>query len=248
MALFWPMKSLTANEPSEKDEPARPYYYRPVERGEPKVINFDIAVYGGTPAGVAAAIQAARMGKKVVLLSFNRHVGGMTSGGLTATDIGKRESIGGLALEFFKNIGRIRDFRPSRAESVFRKMLARAGVTVLLDRPLESVAMKNGRLVSATMETGETVQAAVFVDTTYEGDLLAAAKVSYYVGREPAGAYGESLAGQWQKIFPCGCLPILPAADQSLRGPGRPEIGVVARDIAGTAGKTGRRRLQGAGL
>jgi len=66
----------------------QPRYYEKVERGEPKQLEFDVAVYGGTPAGVTAAIQSARMGKRAVLLSFNRHVGGMTSGGLTATDVG----------------------------------------------------------------------------------------------------------------------------------------------------------------
>ena len=177
-----------------------PRYYCPLTPVEAKQIECDVAVYGGTPAGVTAAIQAARMGKKVVLLSFNRHVGGMTSGGLTATDVGRKDSIGGLALEFYKRIDRIRDFRPSQAESLYRKMLTEAGTPVLLRRCLQSVKIKDGRLVSATMESGETVKAAMFVDATYEGDLLAAANVSYRVGREPAAAYGESLAGLWQQI------------------------------------------------
>jgi hypothetical protein len=177
-----------------------PRYYEQVKPGQPKTIACDVAVYGGTPAGVTAAIQSAREGRKTVLLSFNRHVGGMTSGGLTATDLGKKESIGGVALEFFTRIGRARDYRPSEAEALFRKMLDEAGVQVLLARALTSVEMKQNRLVSATMETGETIRAAVFVDSTYEGDLLAVANVSYRVGREPAGAYGESLGGQWQEI------------------------------------------------
>ncbi|MFA7172228.1 MAG: FAD-dependent oxidoreductase [Kiritimatiellia bacterium] len=176
------------------------YYYRKAGPDKPKVLEYDIAVYGGTPAGVTAAIQAANSGKKAVLLSFNRHVGGMTSGGLTATDVGQKESIGGLASQYYNRIGRIRNFSPSQAEALFLKMLDEANVTVLLGRCLESVDIKDGRLVSATMESGETVKAAVFIDTTYEGDLLAAANVSYCVGREPASAYAESLAGQWQKV------------------------------------------------
>ena len=176
------------------------YYYRNAEPEKPKLIECDVVVYGDTPAGVTAAIQAARMGRKAVLLSFNRHVGGMTSGGLTATDVGNKESIGGLALEFYTRIGKISNFRPSEAESLFLKMLDEAGVPVLFERCLESVEIKDGRLVSATMETGETIKAAVFIDATYEGDLLAAANVSYRVGREPASAYGESLAGQWQRV------------------------------------------------
>ena len=202
-------------------------YCRRVDPGKPRLVECDVAVYGGTPAGVTAAIQAARMGHKAVLLSFNRHVGGMTSGGLTATDIGNRASIGGLALEFYTRIGRLRSFRPSEAESLFLRMLAEAGVPVLLGRCLVSTEMKDGRLVSATMETGETVRAAVFIDATYEGDLLAAANVSYRVGREPAGAYGESLAGQWQNIswqnvYQFCRLPLSPYVE-----PGGPETGLL---------------------
>jgi pyruvate/2-oxoglutarate dehydrogenase complex dihydrolipoamide dehydrogenase (E3) component len=190
---------------AETDASNHPRYYRQVERGPAKTIGRDVVVYGGTPAGVTAAIQAARMGRKTVLLSFNRHVGGLTSGGLTsggltsggltATDIGNRAAIGGMAIEFYHRIGKIKDFRPSEAESLFLKMLAEAGVPVLFERCLESVEMKDGRLVSATMETGETFTEAMFVDATYEGDLLAAANVSYQVGREPAATYGESLGG-----------------------------------------------------
>ena len=180
------------------------------------------------------------MGKKAVLLSFNRHVGGMTSGGLTATDVGKKESIGGLALEFYTRIGRISNFRPSEAESLFLKMLDEAGVTVLFERCLESVEMKDGRVVSATMETGETIKAAMFVDATYEGDLLAAANVSYRVGREPAGAYGESLAGQWQKVswknvYQFCRLPLSPYVE-----PGNPESGLlpeISSEPPGNAGE-----------
>ncbi len=190
----------SSNGPDEDFDMHKPHYYRQVKREKPKLIECDVAVYGGTPAGVTAAIQAARSGKKAILFSFNRHVGGMTSGGLTATDVGKKESIGGLAMEFYTRIGKIGNFRPKQAESLFLKMLDEEGVLVLFERCLESAEIKDGRLVSISMETGETIKAAIFVDATYEGDLLAAAKVSYHVGREPAGAYKESLAGQWQKI------------------------------------------------
>jgi hypothetical protein len=167
---------------------------------KPELIECDVAVYGGTPAGVMAAIQVARMGHKAVLLSFDRHVGGMTSGGLTATDIGKKESVGGLALEWYTRIGKISDFHPSLAESLFLKMLDEAGVPVLFERCLESVGMENGRMMSAALETGASIKAAMFIDASYEGDLLAAAGVSYRVGREPRSAFNESLAGQWQQV------------------------------------------------
>jgi len=212
---------------AEKKLDNMPYYYRKVESGKSKLIECDVAVYGGTPAGVTAAIQAARMGKKAILISFNRHVGGMTSGGLTATDIGKKETVGGLALEFYDRIGRIRMFSPSEAETLYLKMLDEEGVSVLFERCLESVVMEDGQLVTITMETNETFEADMFIDATYEGDLFAAANVSYRVGREPASAYGESLGGQWQKVswqyvyqF-CG-LPISPYVE-----PDNPESGLL---------------------
>jgi hypothetical protein len=192
-----------------------PFYFRPAEAQKPLVHECEVAVYGGTPAGVTAAIEAARMGRKTMLLSFNRHVGGMTSGGLTATDLGNKESIGGLALDFYTRIGRLMDFTNSEAEELFRTMLEEAGVTVLFGQPLESVAMRDNRIDSANMMTGVTVKAAMFIDATYEGDLLAAAKVSYRVGREPRSAFGESLAGQWQEeswknVYQFCRLPISP--------------------------------------
>lgn len=186
--------------PDVANLPKAPRYYWPLPARHPASIRTDVAVYGGTPAGVAAAVQAARMGRKATLLSFNRHVGGMTSGGLTATDIGNRDAIGGLTMEFYKRLHTMSGFRPSEAEALFLTLLKEAGVEVLLERRLASVTMREGRLVSAVMETGEAVEAAVFVDATYEGDLMAAANVSYQVGREPAGAYGEAAAGLWQKV------------------------------------------------
>jgi len=130
-------------------------------------------------------------------------------------------------LEFYTRIGRISNFRPSQAESLFVNMLDEANVPVLFERCLESAEMKTGRLLAITMETGETFKAAMFIDATYEGDLLAAANVSYRVGRESARAYDESLAGQWQKVswqntyqF-CG-LPLSPYVE-----PGDPESGLL---------------------
>ena len=139
------------------------FYYRAIQPGPAKSLECDLAVYGGTPAGVAAAIQAATIGKRVLFFSFNKHVGGLTSGGLTATDVGKKNSIGGLAQEFYERIGRIRNFSPSAAEKLYREMLKEAGVEVLLRRCLVSVEKEGEQIVSMTMDTGETVQAKVFV-------------------------------------------------------------------------------------
>lgn len=212
------------------ETPGTLFYHRPAPARQASQIECEVAVYGGTPAGVTAAVQASRMGRKTLLLSFDDHVGGMTSGGLTATDLGDVESIGGLALNFYKRLGKNNNFTPSEAEILYRKMLDEAGVTLLTRRCLESAQMKENRIVSASTETGETIRAAVFIDATYEGDLMAAAKVSYRVGREPRSAFHESLAGQWQEVswknvyqF-CG-LPISPYADAAKPSSGLlPEI------------------------
>jgi hypothetical protein len=215
------------------------FYYQQVDPGKPKTIEYNVVVYGGTPAGVSAAIQAARMGKKAVLLSFNQHVGGMTSGGLTATDVGEKESIGGLALEFYTRIGKISNFRPSQAESIYLEMLEEAGVLVLFARCLESAKLEDNQLVSISMETGETFKADIFIDATYEGDLLAAANISYRVGRESVSTFGESLAGQWQKVswqnvyqF-CG-LPLSPYVES-----GNPDMGLHPEIASEPPGKDG---------
>jgi len=170
------------------------------------------------------------------LVSNNGFVGGLTSGGLTAVDWGAKRTIGGIAREFFD---RARPLNPSVAERTFLKMLAEAGVEVLLDRFLTAVEMKEGKLVSITLETGETITAKVFVDGTYEGDLLAAANVSYTVGREPRSAYNESLGGQWQQVswkgvyqF-CG-LPISPYVK-----PGDPKSGLLPEISSEPYGKPG---------
>jgi hypothetical protein len=176
------------------------FYYRPVDEKKSHVIEYDVAIYGGTPAGVTAAIQAAKLGRKVVLISQNQHVGGMTSGGLTATDLGHKESIGGIAMEFYERLGKPVDYSPSEAETLYRKMLVEAGVSLTFGSFLQSVKLADRSIVSISLETGETIEAKVFIDSTYEGDLLAAANVSYRVGREPVAAYGESLNGQWQSV------------------------------------------------
>jgi hypothetical protein len=122
------------------------------------------------------------------------------------------------------------------ANEIFER---RAHVTVLRNRCLNASVIKDGQLISISMETGETIKAAVFIDATYEGDLLAAANVSYHVGREPSSTYGESLGGQWQSIswkgiyqF-CG-LPISPYVK-----PGDPESGLLPEISAEPSGKPG---------
>jgi hypothetical protein len=210
-----PIEKSTAFIRAEVAQPAEPKYYLPAPAVDSVTLDYEVGVYGGSPAGVGAALQAVRMGKRTILLSFNNHVGGLTSGGLTATDIGDPNSIGGLAATFYERIGRTKGFKPSEAETLFRTMLQEEGVTVLFGRCLSSVTMNENELVSMTMETGETIRAQMFIDGTYEGDLMAAANVSYRVGREPRGAFDESLAGQfqtesWAGVYQFAGLPISP--------------------------------------
>lgn len=160
---------------------------------------YDVVVYGGTPAGVTASIQAAKEGKRVVLLSFNQFVGGLSSGGLSATDVGNKKAIGGLAREFYSRVG-LSNFKPSKAESAFLEMLKEVGVEVKYQQKLKQAIMNNHSIVELEMLNGIHYEGKVFIDSTYEGDLFAAANVSYYVGRENRDAYNESLAGQWQSV------------------------------------------------
>jgi hypothetical protein len=171
------------------------YYYPVPPIKPPQVVKADVCVYGGTPAGVMAAIQASRLGKSAVLVVFRKHVGGMTSAGLTASDLGKAEAIGGLAVEFYGPVGQTRGFRPSKAEEVFHAMLKEAGVRVFFEHRLKDVHMQGKRITAITCENGNRFQARMFMDATYEGDLLAKAGVSFHVGREANSVYQETLNG-----------------------------------------------------
>ena len=170
---------------------------------------YDLVVYGATAGGVMTAVYGARSGLKVALLEPGKHVGGMVSGGLSHTDVGRREVIGGAALEFYWRAGLhyglpqyLQDIawyvEPKVAEQIFHEMLDEAGVTLLYGRRLrekDGVRKQNGRLVSIAMENGEQYAAKVFADATYEGDLMAQSGVTFTWGREGSAQYGESLAG-----------------------------------------------------
>jgi len=166
-------------------------------------INVDVCVYGGTSGGVIAAVQAARMGKKVALVVVNNHLGGMTSSGLGETDIGRFGDgyIQGLAREFYTRVGQKYGtgakftFEPHVAEIVFDEMAQQAGVSIYTNQYLTSVAKAGQRLVAVTMNNGNVFRAKIFIDASYEGDLMAAAGVTYTVGREASARYGENLNG-----------------------------------------------------
>jgi len=166
-----------------------------------EVIESDVCIYGGTSGGVIAAVQAARMGKSAVIAEFGRHVGGLSSGGLGRTDTGNIGSIGGLSREFYRRVGKSYgqgetfNFEPHVAEQVFQTMLAEANVPVHFEQRLASVTKVGERITEITMENGNVFRAKMFLDTTYEGDLLAMAGVSFTVGRESTNTYGETLNG-----------------------------------------------------
>ncbi|MGB8478927.1 MAG: FAD-dependent oxidoreductase [Acidobacteriaceae bacterium] len=171
--------------------------------------SYDVVVYGATASGAMAAIAAAREGMHVVLLEPGAHVGGMLTGGLSATDVGNPNVIGGEALEFFERVGRYYDtqqygqkvswrFEPHIGEEILRSMLQDAKVDVRFHermREKDGVKKPDGRIVSLTTEDGDVWKGKVFIDATYEGDLMAAAGVSFAWGREGVAKYGESLAG-----------------------------------------------------
>ncbi len=166
------------------------------------VVQSDICVYGGTSGGVIAAVAAARLGKSVTLVVVSNHVGGMTAGGLGVTDVGNSATIGGIANEFYLRVGQaygstspVYWFEPHVAEQTFLQMLNGAGVPIYTNQQLASVTMSNQVITQITMADGTIYRAREFIDTTYEGDLMAMAGVTFIVGREGTSVYGESLAG-----------------------------------------------------
>lgn len=194
----------------------------------PKPRHYDIVIYGGTSAGVAAAIQASRMGKTVVLIEPTQRLGGLTTGGLGATDIGNKQAIGGISREFYQNVrkyyndpknwkwqdpaaykgrgdGRNAEgeetmwtFEPSAALSIYHDMISKEKIKVVYGERLDrkNGVKKTGKSITEiTMENGSSYRGKMFVDATYEGDLMATAGVSYTVGRESNKQYNETLNG-----------------------------------------------------
>jgi hypothetical protein len=161
----------------------------------------DVCVFGGTSAGVIAAVQVAQMGRTTVLVAPERHLGGLTSGGLGWTDIGNKAAIGGLSRQFYRRLGEhygkdeAWTFEPHVAEAAFEALIAEAHVSVFREQRLAGVKKVDGRIVELTTDGGDVFRARMFIDATYEGDLMARAGVSYFVGREANATYGESLDG-----------------------------------------------------
>lgn len=190
----------------------------------------DIVVYGGTSAGVIAAVQGKKMGKSVIIVGPDKHLGGLSSGGLGWTDTGKKEVIGGLSRDFYHRIWKEYEkpqtwkfqkqeayggrgqgtpaidgnnrtmwiFEPSVAERVYESYISDFDIPVHRDEWLDrrdGVVKEAGRIAAIKMLSGKTYKAKIFIDATYEGDLMAAAGVDYSVGREGKDIYEEDWNG-----------------------------------------------------
>ncbi len=166
-----------------------------------ETIESDVVVYGGTASGVSAACTAARLGKKAVVAEFGTHIGGLTSGGLGWTDIGNKAAIGGFSRDFYKRLGKHygKDeawfFEPSVAERELRALLAESKVPVKFGQRLATVKKDGARITEMTMEDGTVYRGKIFIDATYEGDLMAKAGVKYMVGREANERFDETING-----------------------------------------------------
>lgn len=181
------------------------YYFAPkgITR---RLLACDLCIYGGNASGVIAAVSAARLGLDVILIEPSRHLGGMTASGLGMTDFGNKSAVGGVALEFYRRVGGHYGvdvewrFEPHVAKKVFEEMLAETSVRVFKGEFLDRIVKTHRRGVpiveSLLSEGGLEVKARMFMDCTYEGDLMAMAGVSYFVGREGNAIYGETLNGQ----------------------------------------------------
>lgn len=178
------------------------YYYEIPKESDPQLIHSDICIYGATSAGISAAVQAASMNKKVSILAFNRHIGGMTTSGLGATDVGNKHVIGGLARKFYEEIGEWYGtgkekwfFEPHVALKIFTNWLKHPNISLFTECRIKGVEKAANRIISLQVEKGTIFKASVFIDATYEGDLMAKARVSYAIGREGNEVYDELYNG-----------------------------------------------------
>jgi hypothetical protein len=163
--------------------------------------NYDVLVYGGTPGGLSAALAASREGVSVVVIEPTKWIGGMVTGGLASTDVGNEKVIGGIAREFFTRAAESKPgtplwcAEPQVNMATFQAMLKDSKVKVIPGRHLKALSRDGTSIESLMTDDGKRYEAKIFIDATYEGDLMARAGVSYTIGRESTEAYGEPLAG-----------------------------------------------------
>lgn len=168
---------------------------------------WDICVYGGNSAGVIAALSAKRMGKTVILIEPGNRLGGLSSGGLGYTDIGNKQVVSGLAKDFYRRLGlhygKLEQwiFEPKVAEGIFDDYLRSGGIETLMGYRITGADKKKDRIRAIRLESSDAsggdrmIRAKVYIDCSYEGDLMARAGVSYTVGREDNTLYGETYNG-----------------------------------------------------
>jgi hypothetical protein len=246
---------------------------------EQKVFSSDVIVYGGTAAAVASAVQLKRMGRSVIIVSPDRHIGGLSSSGLGFTDTGNKEVIGGIAREFYQLIfdhyqdpaswkwqksseyggkgqgnpavdGNKRTmwiFEPHAAEEAYEKMIADNHITVFKDEWLDresGVKMKKGSIVSFRTLSGKIFKGKIFIDASYEGDLMASAGVGYSVGREANDVYGETWNGVQTGVFQHGHF--FKANIDPYKIAGNPSSGLLPRISSADPGRKGEgdKRIQ----
>ena len=239
-------------------------------------LTYDVVVYGGTSAGIIAALQAKRMGKSVVVVAPEKHLGGLSAGGLGFTDTGDKSVIGGLSREFYRRVWSAYDapaswkwqkreeygnkgqgtpamdgaqrtmwiFEPHVAEKVFEDFVREYQIPVHRSEWLNratGVAKRSGRIVSLTTLSGRTYSGRMFIDATYEGDLMAAAGVKYHVGREARATYGEQWNGvQTGVLHHRHHFGVLKGPISPYRIPGDPKSGLLPRISAAPPGEFGQ--------
>jgi len=226
---------------------------------------YDVVIYGGTSAAISAAVQARRMEKTVVVVCPEKHLGGLTAGGLGWTDSGRKEAVGGIAREFYRRVKKHYDkpeawvhqkpaeysryrvdddamwvFEPHVAEQTFEQLVAEYEIPVIRDEWLnrkDGVTKSGARIVSITMLSGSTYRGRTFIDATYEGDLMASAGVSFHVGREGNDVYGETLNGVQTRnaVSHQFTEPVDPYIE-----PGDPDSGLLPRIHGGSPGQEGK--------
>lgn len=233
----------------------------------------DIIIYGGTSAAITAAVQAKRMGKSVIVVSPDKHLGGLSSGGLGFTDTGNKEVIGGLSREFYGRIynhyqksdnwqwqkqaeygnrgqgtpamdGANRTmwiFEPHAAEAVFEDFIRENKITVYrdewLDRSPKGLGKRGASIQSFRTLSGNEYRGSMFIDATYEGDLMALAGVKYHVGREANSVYGEQHNGVQAGVFHHGHY--FKTNVSPYKTPGDPKSGLLPEISPETPGPNG---------
>lgn len=197
---------------------------------------YDVCVYGGTSAGVIAAYTAKKMGKTVILIEPGQNLGGLTTGGLGFTDIGNKYAVTGLALDFYRRLGKYYGkfeswiFEPHVAENFMKRYVEDAKPEVVYSSAVYAVTKEKGMIkeievrnpATGNLSGARTIRARMFIDCSYEGDLMAKAGISYTVGRESNSVYNEQYNGVQLKNkhqFPDGVDPYVI--------PGKPESGLL---------------------